>query len=179
MDLHQAARESGVKVHFHDASAVLGTFDNISAQHFGPIYAKLWDQLRSTNGPYLPGGGSASSYGDQVRISAPSAARSGSLEIALLSHGQVRQTVRMPYVVRGNYVYLGGHSDFGWLPLGYVWSRFDLGLTSNGASGGASGDSDLVLLSRFEFQGIVMLIGNDGDCRTLKLRFPRAEGKRE
>jgi len=170
MDLRRAARESGVKVRFQDPSPVVGTFENISAQHFGSGYAKLWDQLRSTNGPFKPGGGGASGYGDEVRISSPPARR-GFLEIALLTQGQIRQTARMPYAIRGNYLYLGSHSDFEWLPLGYAWCRFDLGITGNGGNG------DLVVLSRFEFQGIAMLVGNDGDCSTIKMRFPRTARK--
>jgi hypothetical protein len=85
----------------------------------------------------------------------------------------------MPYSIRGNHLYLGSHSSFEWLPLGYAWARFDLGLTSNGGSGSNGGNDDLVVLSRFEFQGIAMLVGNDGDCQTIKLRFPRAAAKRE
>lgn len=168
LDLHRAAAESGVKGGFRDPSPIMGTFENLSTERFGPKYMRLWELLESTEGLWAPPRAGGTDYGDEVRISVPAAAP-GFLEIALLSRGTIRQSARMPYSIHGNYVYLRRKSDFEWLPLGYAWSRFDLAITGNGRGG------DLVVLTRYEVQGIVMLVGNAGDCGTVKLRFPRSQ----
>jgi hypothetical protein len=93
------------------------------------------------------------------------------LAVAFLSHGKMKQSARMPYSIRGNYLHLRHDSDFGWLPLGCAYSNSDLVMT--GVKNG-----DLVVLYRYEFFGVAGLVGNAGDASTVEFRFPRVGATR-
>jgi len=166
MDLHRAAREAGVKGRLKDVTPIIGTFENQSVGRFGPKYIRPWELLRATEGLWsLPIAG-GSDYGDILRIStATPTVKSGVLDIALLSHGKVRQTTQLPYALHGNHLFLRHTANFKWLPLGYSRGCFDLAIT--GSEGG-----DLVVLYRYEVQGIAMLVANAADSSTIAIRFP-------
>lgn len=168
MRLSSAAARAGVSGRLKDASPVVGTFENMSAKQFGPKYVRLWETLRG--GEALRGEPTkvGSDYHDHVRVSE---AGPNLLEVALLSQGRVKQTARMPYMARGNYLHLRHDSDFDWLPLGYGYDNSDLAVT--GVKNG-----ELVVLHRYEFFGLVMLFGSAGDSGTVELRFPRVGSKR-
>jgi hypothetical protein len=168
--LSRSATKAGIADKLKDASAIAGTFENKSTTQFGPQNGKLWALLKGREGlfEHPAPGPTADDDGDHVRISP---AGPGLLEVVLLSQGKIRQTVRLPYSVHGNYLHLRHSSDFQWLPLGYRQSSSDTAVTG-------TKDGDLVVLSRFDVSGVVMLIGSAGDNGTLTFRFPRIAAPR-
>jgi hypothetical protein len=168
MRLSSAAAEAGVARRLKDASPVVGTFENMSAERWGPGYKRLWDLLSESEGLWGPPAKGGSDYGDHVRISE---AGPGVLDVALLSHGKAKQTARMPYSVHGNYLHLRHHSRFNWLPLGFSHGNSDLAITGNP-------NGDLIALYRYEFFGVARIVGNAGDAGTVEFRFPRLGGDR-
>jgi len=168
--LSRSATKAGVAGRLKDASSIAGTFENQSTTPFGSREVQLWALLKGRQGlwEHPTPSQEAEDAGDQVRISPTGR---GLLEAELLSQGKIRKTVRLPYAVHGNYLHLRHSSDFQWLPLGYRQSSSDTAVT------GAQ-DGDLVVLSRFDVSGGVMLMGSAGDNGTLTFRFPRRAAPR-
>jgi hypothetical protein len=165
MQLSSASKDAGVSERLKDASPVVGTFENMSTERFGPGYKRLWELLREAEGVWGPPVNGGSDYDGHVRISE---AGPGMIEVALLSHGKVKQSARMPYSIRGNHLHLRHKSDFTWLPFGFAHYNSDLAIT--GVRNG-----DLVALHRYEFYGVV-LVGNAGDASTIEFRFGSLDG---
>jgi hypothetical protein len=168
MELNKVAKKTGGVGRLKDESAFLGTFENQSVEVAHDKYMRLWEMLKDPSGPWIPEESSKrSTYSDTVRIAYVSP---GLLEFTLHSPGRPKQTTRSLYSMRGRYALLRHDSEFDLLPVGYRKNSSDLAIT-------ATPRGDLVVLSRFDYSGFILIGGTSGSSAE-GYRFPRQiEGK--